>query len=106
MQPVSTKKLRFFPVTLSGTNRLPMYVTAWVVTCWSLGRPAGVQPAGSVSRFTGGLQPVESTQRLICSHLLDGTVSAPGAAGAYTGGFSVLLTGCLCTISTPFCSWC
>ena len=28
MHPVSTKKLRFLPATLPGTNRLPMYVTA------------------------------------------------------------------------------
>ena len=40
MQPVSARKLRFFLATLPGANRLPMYVTAWVVTRWSPGGTA------------------------------------------------------------------
>ena len=41
MQLVFTRKLRFFPATLPGMNKLHMLVTAW-----SAGGPAGLQPAG------------------------------------------------------------
>ena len=96
MQPGSTRK--FLGQTGCQCNCPGSYslVTRWL---------AGVQPAGPASRSPGGLQPGGFAQRFTCPHLLGGRVSAAGAAGTPTGGSFVLLAGCLCAVSAPFCSW-